>query len=44
MKNTGLENISIRKWFLPSTNVRRCCKGSHTMRVAPALFNLVEDL
>jgi hypothetical protein len=40
----NLVNQNVRKWFLPQTNTRNCCKGSHTMRVAPALFNLVEEL
>lgn len=26
--NLGLINTNIRKWFLPQTNSRHCCKGS----------------
>lgn len=38
----NLIDQNVRKWFLPQTNSRHCCKGSCTMRVAPAIINLAK--
>jgi hypothetical protein len=35
-KNLIQQNI--KKWFLPQTNSRNCCKGSHKTQLAAAFF------